>query len=53
VPASVADVAGLELVRVGTVTEALLAAGLGGASRHETTEPVPDHRSNASLALLS
>ena len=53
VPASVADVPGLELVRVGTVTEALLAAGLGGASRHEAAEPVPDHRSNAPLALLS
>jgi DNA repair protein RadA/Sms len=52
VPASVADVAGMELVRVGTVTEALLAAGLAEA-RSRTPVEQPVHRPGGPLALLS
>jgi DNA repair protein RadA/Sms len=52
VPGSVADVAGLELVRVGTVTEALFAAGLGAAGRSEAAI-ASRARSGGPLALLS
>lgn len=47
VPTSVADAAGLELIRVGTVYEALQAAGLGDDATG------PDGRQKGSLALLS
>jgi DNA repair protein RadA/Sms len=52
VPSSVADAPGLELLRVGTVTEALFAAGLGVGARGESA-PAPDDRPRGSLALLS
>jgi DNA repair protein RadA/Sms len=52
VPASVAEVTGLELVRVGTVTEALLAAGLGGAGRVSGGTST-NARPGGPLALLS
>jgi DNA repair protein RadA/Sms len=52
VPTSVADAPGLELLRVGTVREALHVAGLDedGAERHR---PGGAHQPKASLALLS
>jgi DNA repair protein RadA/Sms len=52
VPTSVADASGLELLRVGTVTEALFAAGLGDGARSGPA-PTSDHRPRGSLALLS
>jgi DNA repair protein RadA/Sms len=47
VPTSVADVPDLELIRVGTVHEALQAVGLGEAGSGPTSRP------KSSLALLS